>query len=118
MTTAQTDPRRFNIRDQDGQYLCPACGWPGHFRGESYSEDGGLVGTGICPCCLFEPGFDDAPGASADAKTTIRASIEHYRSGWVAEGMKWRGDPRTMIAPTGWDAEAQLTRLLRVFPKR
>ena len=50
------------------------------------------------------------------ARTSIRASIEHYRSSWIAEGMKWRGDPLIATAPSGWDAEAQLTRLLGVFP--
>ena len=48
-----------NIRGEDG-FLCPVCGWPGTFSGDSYDPRlGGLIGTGICACCHFEPGYDD-----------------------------------------------------------
>jgi hypothetical protein len=109
------DHRQFNVQDPAGVYLCPACGWPGYFVGDSYDERSGVIGTGICPCCLFEPGFDDNPAASAGAEVTVAASITKYRSEWVAAGMPWRGTQ--VDAPTSWDAQAQLRHLIEAFPK-
>jgi hypothetical protein len=68
-----------NIQSE-GSFLCPVCGWSGTFTGHSYELNfGGCAGTGICACCHFEPGFDDDPGASKDAKPTIMESIRYYR---------------------------------------
>jgi hypothetical protein len=105
--------RRFNIRTPEGDVLCPACGFPGYFQGLSYDDEGGLPGTGICPCCFWEPGFDDVPSASADAEETILDSLRRYRRRWWASPV-WRGDGKLM--PVGWDGKAQLERLLAVAP--
>lgn len=108
------DYKRFNIRGRTGLYLCPSCGFPGCFNEEPYNENGGLIGTGICPCCLFEPGFDDNPAASPDAGLTILESIAKYRATWVAAGMPWRGAPTP--APPEWNPGAQLRDLVALLP--
>ena len=110
------DHRQFNIRNDAGQVLCPVCGWPGYFRGSSYDERGGLIATGICPSCLFEPGFDDDPGASREAEQTVPASILKYRADWVADGTPWRGRSGVGI-PANWDARIQLGQLIDVAPE-
>jgi len=108
------DHRRFNIRGEDGLYLCSACWFPGCFPQAPYVEGGGLVGVGICPCCFFEPGFDDQQGASADAEPTVSGSILKYRAAWTADGMPWLS---TLInAPAGWNPEVQLARLIARHP--
>lgn len=110
------DYTRLNIQDREGRWLCPACGFPGYFRGYSYADWGGLAGSGICPCCFFEPGFDDSPLATARAEPTILASILKYRSEWIAGGMKWVGDPKIYALPDNWNPEHQLEVLWSVFP--
>ncbi len=97
---------------------CPACGLAGYFKAQSWDANGaGVIGTGICPCCLFEPGFDDDPAASADALTTVRASTLHYRRQWIAMGMPWRGDDDDRFSrPKGWNAEGQLAELSQAEP--
>jgi len=107
------DPRRFNIRTPEDNVLCPACGFPDYFTGTSYGEKGPLIGTGICPCCLWEPGFDDDPSASPYAATIILDSLRHYRRDWAAV-YAWRGNPA--LKPADWDGRAQLERLLAVAP--
>jgi len=107
------DHRCFNILGQRGLYLCPACGLTSCFKAEPYDEHGGLIGTGICPCCLFEPGFDDNPAASPNAAATVLESIVKYRAVWVAEGMPWQG--AQTIRPTEWNPEAQLHDLAKIF---
>lgn len=109
------DHRQFNIRNHLGQYLCPACGLPGYFEGQSYIESGGLIATGICPCCSFEPGFNDDPGASVTAEKTVAASILKHRANWVATGMPWRGSGG-VEAPEGWEAQVQLVQLAHFAP--
>jgi hypothetical protein len=105
----------FIIQSADG-YLCPVCGWPGYFRGDHFDdEEGGCIATGICPCCLYEPGFDDQPLASKDAKPTIGESITFYRQEWLDAGLPWRGGDVT-TAPDGWSAKKQLSRLFRIAP--
>jgi len=74
----------------------------------------GRIGTGICCCCYFEPGFDDEPGNSPDAKSTVLDSILAYRRAWVDEGMPWRCDIHER--PEGWDPIKQLDRLLELLP--
>jgi hypothetical protein len=109
------DHRRFNVFDsQSARYLCPACGWPETFTGHSYQVRGGLIGSGICCCCYFEPGFDDDPRASDEAQETVVASILGYRETWVAQGMPWRCDIHER--PDGWSPTEQLDRLLKLLP--
>ncbi len=108
------DPSQFNIRTIEGKVLCPTCGLPGAFDAYCYDERGGLVGTGICPCCLWEPGFDDHPGASSKAQTTIIASIREYRRGWLLSGASWQG--KLSAKPGGWDGKRQLEHLLAIAP--
>lgn len=107
------DAEQFNIRDSDGRYLCPACGFPGYFDGTSYDEHDGLAGTGICPCCYWEPGFSDCPGASG-APPTILESLRRHRRGWSSLGPAWSGLPEEI--PPGWDGRAQLEHLFQLAP--
>ena len=107
------DARQFNVRDADGKYLCPACGFPGYFRGDSYDERGGLAGTGICPCCYWEPGFDDDPDASGGPATILEA-LRLRRRGWSSFGPAWAGRPEDI--PAGWDGRAQAEHLFEIAP--
>ena len=102
---------QYNIRDEDGRYLCPCCGFPGYFEGSSYDERGGVIGTGICPCRCWEPGFDDDPAASG-APETILEALRQHRLGWSSRLPAWSG--KMMVAPLHWDGRAQLARLFEV----
>jgi hypothetical protein len=104
----------YNIHDPAGGFLCPVCGFSGAFNGTSFDEHGGVIGTGICPCCLFEPGFDDDPGASAHAKHTVTDSVASFREHWLAAGSPWSSI--TAQCPAAWNAEAQLAHLFQVAP--
>lgn len=108
-----TDARQFNVRDSAGRLLCPACGFP-EFSGEpAYDERGGLGGVAICPCCFWEPGFDDNMHASAAATDSVLASLRVYRSSWDGKP-QWHG--RAAKRPEYWDGEQQLARLFEVAP--
>jgi hypothetical protein len=113
----EVDHRKFNVLDQSGRYLCPACGWPGHFDGHSYWEQGGQIATGICPCCRFEPGYDDDSTVNefTQAEETVLESVLKYRKTWSDEGMAWRGHPK-LEAPEGWNPAEQLAHLFAVAP--
>jgi hypothetical protein len=113
MLMADEDPRRFNIRSTEGEYLCPSCGFPGHFHGDSYDQSGPQIATGICPCCLWEPGYDDVPAASG-APDRIVEALKAYRRGWTALGPAWNGKPECI--PAAWDRKAQLERLFKIAP--
>jgi len=113
MAMTDEDPRRFNIPTVEGDYLCPACGFPGYFDGTSYDETGPLIATGICPCCSWEPGFDDDPGASG-APDSILDALRLFRRGWTSMGPAWMGDPKEI--PPGWDGKAQFERLMKIAP--
>ena len=105
----------FLVKGASG-YLCPVCGLEGYFRGDHFDdEEGGCIGKGVCPCCFYEPGFDDNPSASSEALATIETSIKSYRQRWIARGKPWMGGdggPR----PFDWSAEAQLSRLFETAP--
>jgi hypothetical protein len=103
-----------SIQDKSGHFLCPVCGHGGTFGAHSFDERGGVIGSGICPCCLFEPGFDDDQGASAKAKATALQSIKHYRAEWIGEGMPWRSG--RVPQPAGWGGPGQLANLLKIAP--
>jgi hypothetical protein len=64
-------PLQFNVFDEVGNLLCPCCGLIDQFSSPNYDARGGLIGSGICAACFWEPGFDDDPMASADAGPTI-----------------------------------------------
>src|SRR5690348_15269506 len=109
-----TDGRNFNVLDSNGRLLCPACGFPDYSDEPAYDESGGIIATTICPCCFWEPGFDDEPNASATAKETILESLRAYRAQWGGAGSTWRG--RETEKPTDWNGEAQLASLFETAP--
>jgi hypothetical protein len=103
-----------NVANADGIILCPCCGMPGQFAVSAYNENGGIIGTGICGACFWEPGFDDDPMASAAAAPTIRASLIMYRAQWILEGHPWRGTLRAK--PKEWNADHNLHFLFHRAP--
>jgi hypothetical protein len=105
---------RYIIAAEDGKYLCPACGFAAVFCGSHFDSRGGVIGSGICFCCMFEPGFDDDPMASAGAKATVPDSIRSYRDDWIIEGKPWRG--QSPYQPERWNAEDQLQKLFAQAP--
>lgn len=103
-----------NIAHAPGQFLCPVCGYPVFGPEPVYSESGeGIIGRGICPCCLWEPGFDDEPLASARAQPTVLASINFYRNRWMTLA-QWQG--QVAIRPANYDGRAQLSALRDIAP--
>jgi hypothetical protein len=99
---------QFNIRDEQGLLLCPACGYPAFCFAPAYFEHGGerLV---ICPCCMWEPGYDDAYARSpADVLAALRA----YRQDWQGSA-RWASpnDP-----PAYWNGQRQLSHLFDLAP--
>jgi hypothetical protein len=84
------------------------------FDEHCFEERGGVIGSAICPCCLYEPGFDDDPMASAKAKATPIESIRAHRADWIADGKPWRSG--SVTAPQDWDAPLQLKALLKTAP--
>jgi hypothetical protein len=106
------DARQFNVRDLSGRLLCPVCGYPGFSTATAYEEDRGLIGSCICPCCLWEPGFDDDPAASPSAKPTIIGSVRAYRANWI-HTRAWQG--KQSERPVHFDP-VQLAILLELAP--
>ncbi|GGE81919.1 hypothetical protein GCM10011404_13190 [Sphingomonas prati] len=99
---------QFNIRDEQGLLLCPACGYPDFSYAPTYFDRGGERMV-ICPCCLWEPGYDDADAhTAADVLTALR----NYRTGWSGSA-SWisPNDP-----PCNWDGQRQLSHLFEVAP--
>jgi hypothetical protein len=109
------NPLRFNIFDDAGQILCPCCGLAGQFNYPPYDAHGGIIGCGICACCMWEPGFDDHPGASALAQPTILASVRVYRLAWATAGYPWMAT--AYAAPPGWEPQATLATLFGLSPR-
>ena len=105
------NPVSFNVTNAEGSLLYPVCGFPGFSLSPAYSESGGLVGTTICPCCLWEPGFDDCQAASSQAKSSILASVLAYRKKWAGT-KQWQGQ-RNLI-PEGFDGSKQVAELLKL----
>jgi hypothetical protein len=104
----------FNVSDANGNLLFPSCGMTDQFSTPIYDARGGMIGSGICGACLWEPGFDDDPMASADATPKIITSLLAYRAKWIAEGCTWRGTVRGQ--PDGWNANQKLQFLLSRAP--
>jgi hypothetical protein len=107
------DATQYNVRDESGRLLCPACGFPDYSDEPPYDKRGGLIGMALCHCCLWEPGFDDAAAASAGAGDTILLSLRRYREGW-SDGAMWQG--QLTGRPPEWDGRQQLLRLFEVAP--
>ena len=104
----------FNIQSETGTFICPVCGFPNFSRLEAYDkEEGGKIGTTICPCCLWEPGFDDNQLASAEAKATILQSVLQYRANWQVTS-EWRGQKN--LRPEDWNPASQLDELFKRAP--
>lgn len=108
-----TDARTFNIRDEDGSLVCPACGFAGYANHPAYDENGGLIGTTICACCLWEPGFDDDPIVSRPATDSILDSLRAHRARW-SRALAWLG--RDDLQPATWNPHAQLAKLFEIAP--
>lgn len=105
------DKSQFNILDAEGRLLCPACGWPGYSYAPAYTAVGGMIGMAICPCCLWEPGYDDETAASAAASATILDSIRAYRASW---NRQWQG--QVTLRPQAWEVRTQLANLFTLAP--
>jgi hypothetical protein len=99
---------QFNIFDQQGRLLCPACGYPAYSFAPAYLELGGER-ISICPCCLWEPGYDDADAHTA---TDVLIALRGYREGWHGSA-KWASPSEP---PSNWDGERQLSILFDVAP--
>jgi hypothetical protein len=112
--TEQPGGLMFNVASADGNLLCPCCGMTDQFETMAYGVCGGIIGSGICGACFWEPGFDDDPMASANAEPTIIASLLAYRAHWTASGRPWRGTARPQ--PVGWDAAKNLEFLFMRAP--
>jgi hypothetical protein len=108
------DAGRLNVIGADRRYHCPVCGLAGVFASESYDAQGSLIGTGICPSCLWEPGFDDDPAASGVTGGCLMQFLRAYRARWIGAGWPWRGQADRR--PAGWNGKEQLARLLLSAP--
>ncbi|QMW21806.1 hypothetical protein [Sandaracinobacteroides saxicola] len=107
------DPRQFNIENGQGLLLCPSCGFPGYSDKPAYDERGGIVGTTICSCCLWEPGFDDDQLASVNAGDTILQSLKNYRAKLGTLQLGQGGRDRR---PKDFNVERQLSVLFAIAP--
>lgn len=105
------DPCSLNILDA-GRYLCPVCGYA-YSGTPAYDKVGGVIGTVICPCCLWEPGFDDCPAASGKGGAGILQAVREYRAAWEFHA-GWRG--QAAVKPQGFDGRAQVARLRMLAP--
>lgn len=107
------DHKALNVTDSGGRLLCPCCGFPDYTREPAYDVTGGIIGTTICPCCLWEPGFDDDPLASAQAEPTALASLRNYREHW-RQKLTFLGPKK--LRPAGWNGTGQLDALFALAP--
>lgn len=78
------------------RYQCPVCGYDGLY--DPAYDAYGAPRLSPCECCGTEFGVDDR-----------LATIEQLRAKWITTGMPWRS--RTIRAPAGWDAVAQLAKI-------
>lgn len=100
--------KQFNIRDERGRLLCPACGYDGGLQIPQYDDDRGLR-ISICEACLWEPGFDDGAASTPDDVTVC---LRAYRQSWSGVP-PWLGSGSR---PTDWSGERQLAHLFVVAP--
>jgi hypothetical protein len=103
-------------RNGTGRWSCPVCGYPeldvppyAKIGAPPYTVRGGppyalFLGApsyDVCPCCGFEFGYDDEPGAVARG-----LSFEEYRREWIAGGCRWFMS--SGMPPDGWSPRRQL----------
>lgn len=67
-------------------WCCPVCGSP-ELPDAPYLEDGG-ASFQMCSCG-FEFGFDDDPGASAQALPSVEANFNRWRAKVLAQAQPW-----------------------------
>lgn len=103
-----------DIQNSTGKWLCPCCGYDGTFYGGSFESEGPLIGTGICSCCLYEPGFDDVAAASGCQEREPLAAIKAYSQRWRESGFQWQGKLDRM--PNEWNGESQFHELRKIAP--
>jgi hypothetical protein len=113
-TSMIVGPTQFNVSDEHGNWLCPCCGMTDQFETMTYDGRGGIIGSGICGACFWEPGFDDDPMASAKADPIIIASLLAYRAEWVSISSPWRST--STFRPDRWDAAETMKRLFALAP--
>lgn len=106
--------RKLNISDGAGHWLCPSCGFEDGLGGNSFDDDGPIIGTGICECCRYEPGYDDVAAASGTPYACPLDALKEYSRRWVADGMVWRGARRTK--PENYDPAKQIMALRSFGP--
>lgn len=75
------------------RYVCTVCGFPELTLPPTSDVDGGSFE--ICPCCYFQPGFDDEDRG---------ITHEQARDAWIADGMPWRSQ---QAPPENWNPSLQ-----------
>ena len=84
-------------------YTCQACGYP-LLSAPPLTE--GVGSLEICPCCFYQPGYDDEVLASGRD-----LSPRDWRERWVAQGTPWGS---TILGPPDhWDPLLQLRNVER-----
>src|SRR5215469_13466424 len=76
------------------QHFCPVCGLK--IARPAYTD--GVPSLDICPCCLFQFGFDDL---------IKKETFDSWRAKWIRNGAQW-SKSAISSRPVGWDAKAQL----------
>ena len=79
------------------KYTCPVCGWPELHQ--PARDESNIPSFEICPCCCFQPGYDD---------DSQGLTYEQARARWIAGGMKWWS--ASQPAPVEWSGSRQLAR--------
>jgi hypothetical protein len=70
------------FKSATGLWACPICG-SAELKTAPYYDDGG-ASFEMCSCG-FEFGFDDDPGASADAVESVQGNWEHWRKRFLSK---------------------------------
>ena len=76
------------FKAESGEWACPVCGRVG-LAEQPYSAEG--WGTFEICSCGFEFGFDDDPGASAEALPSVTSNWERWRAKHVS---RFRSRPK------------------------
>ena len=85
-----------NLRQSNGSYTCPVCGYAGLSEPPRTASGGGSYE--ICPSCWFEFGVSDEDRGY---------SYPAWRQEWIEAGMPWRS-AEIEPPPDGWNPEEQL----------
>lgn len=91
-------------------YMCPVCGYP-YLSEPAYnvtiSKDAPLYdgepSYEICPCCLFEFGYDDMDQGY---------TFEQWRQKWIDGGMVWGNGKHT--PPKDWNPREQVAKVMHI----